>query len=111
VEEAKAAPTGTPAEQVAKLVALEGKSREGTLTYRYWNGRDLVFCLSKRVPAKTLQSQCGDPDEMRKWADPTASGGSDAARKNPTWKIWIWGNTSVLVDEAGMARYVSTAKE
>lgn len=102
----------TPAEKLAKLLTLDGMdegSRQGALTFRRRGGEDLVFRPSKRGPAKTLQERFGDPDEMRKFPDPTAD--SEEAQKKLTWKLWIWGPVQVLVDETGTARYFAVDKK
>ena len=111
-EEPAADEAQTPAEKLAKLLAIDGMdegSRRGAIIFRRRGGADLVFQPAKRGPAKTLQERFGDPDELRKLPDPTA--GDEKARENPTWKIWTWGPVEVLVDETGTTRYFSVDKK
>lgn len=106
-----APPSGTPAQQLAALLALNGQgdsASQGDLIMQGPGGK-LVFHPSKRGPAKSLQARFGDPDEMHKMSAPHLSG--DTPQDAPAWKLWSWGTVKVLVDDSGTTRYYCVGKE
>lgn len=108
-EEPKDEPA-TPADQMVKLLAMDGNSdtpSEGNLTFRTNDNKEIVFRPTKRGPAKALQQKFGEPDEMRKMPAPRSSGDDNA----PPWKLWTWGSIHVLVDDSGNTRYIHVDKE
>jgi clan AA aspartic protease (TIGR02281 family) len=112
-EEAKPDPAATPAEQLEKLLALDGAgaaNEQGRLVFQMGGGREVVFRPSKRGPAKTLQDRFGDPDEIRKIPAPHTSDDTPAAKDAPPWKIWTWGTVQVIVDDTGKTRYFAVGK-
>ena len=106
-KEAQPKPTGKPFEQLAKLLAADGSGTDAPLHVKLPNGHERVFRPTKHVAAKVLQSQCGAPDEVRKRRDPTKT--EEEAKNAPSWEIWVWGKTQILVDDSGTTRYISAS--